>query len=462
MADQTTSSNEQATDSQRSPGPSGKATLLAGGAFVLLVGLLIGASLWLFAGLTALAAVIVNRFLANLWSRCVVAKRLGGDVEVRQGDQISVGIELHNTSRIPVLWLLAEDVLPPRAILFTPPALEVQGERLQIFMLWPNQKRVIEYKIKCNRRGHYQIGPMVLETGDVMGLFRRFSLGAEPSYVTVLPKIVPLDAYDIASRRPMGEIRMRDNLFEDPTRLRGIRRWQTGDPMRRVHWAATARTGILHSKVYEPSSIAGATVILDMHVDSNPIRHEPVRGDLAVMAAAGIARALHEVSQPVGLVSNGRDAADRIRTQGWVGDYRVRDQAKRQAADAVENDRMRPINLSADRGPGQLQEIRSTLARLERSDALTLPELLIEVEGQLSRETTLLFIVQEATEDDLAAIIGLARQGAAVAVIINTLEVDQYLDLAGPLIAMRIPTYHLTDEQSIRGICQQVNLTAIT
>ncbi len=58
---------------------------------------------------------------------------------------------------------------------------------------------------------------------------------------------------------------MRENVMDDPTRLRGIRRWQPGDPMRSVHWAATARTGMLHSKVYEPSSIAGATLILDFH-----------------------------------------------------------------------------------------------------------------------------------------------------------------------------------------------------
>ena len=39
----------------------------------------------------------------------------------------------------------------------------------------------------------------------------------------VYPKVVPLSGYDIASRRPIGEIRMTHRLFEDPTRIAGVR-----------------------------------------------------------------------------------------------------------------------------------------------------------------------------------------------------------------------------------------------
>ena len=54
-------------------------------------------------------------------------------------------------------------------------------------------------------------------------------------------------------------------LFEDPTRLAGVRLFQQGDPLNRVHWRATARTGQLHSRVYENSRVAGASLLLDFH-----------------------------------------------------------------------------------------------------------------------------------------------------------------------------------------------------
>src|SRR5207302_1065419 len=82
-----------------------------------------------------------------------------------------------------------------------------------------------------------------------------------------------------------------------------------GDPLNRVHWRATARTGQLHSKIHEPSTLSGATVLLDFHQAGYHARGEPFRSELAVVAAVSLANAVYEMGQQVGLVTNGRDAA---------------------------------------------------------------------------------------------------------------------------------------------------------
>ncbi|QDV82221.1 DUF58 domain-containing protein [Planctomycetes bacterium TBK1r] len=445
-------------DPHASSGPGAGLSLIAAVAAVLLLGLAFGGSLWVLAAIVAAAVIFINRFLALTWTQCSIATREGGDAELKIGDSLKVKVSVTNTSKVPVFWLLVEDLIPRWATIHTPPTLDVQGDRIKVLLMWPGQTRHLDYTIQCNRRGYFQIGPTVLETGDLMGLYRRYRLGTHPQYLTVLPKTVELDDYEIASRRPMGEIRMRDNVMEDPTRLRGIRRWEPGDPMRRVHWSATARTGVLHSKVYEPTSIAGATLVLDMHTETNPTQHEPIRTDLAITAAFSIASSLHDQSQPFGFITNGRDAADRIRTDGWIGDHRVRDQAKQSATMLDKNDRLRPVVLDASRGAVHLQQLRTTLARLERSDGMTLAELLNETESRISNETTLIAILQQATPDALSTLIGFARRGKAVAAIINTLDINDYSALAGPLIAANIPTFHLADEQSIRSLCREVNL----
>ena len=33
------------------------------------------------------------------------------------------------------------------------------------------------YQLECNRRGFYQVGPLVMETGDLFGLHRRLRVG---------------------------------------------------------------------------------------------------------------------------------------------------------------------------------------------------------------------------------------------------------------------------------------------
>ncbi|MEM1070063.1 MAG: DUF58 domain-containing protein [Planctomycetota bacterium] len=438
--------------------PTPKFAIITAICALLLFGMISGAALWMMVAIAAGLLIALNYFLTNTWATATRSSRRGGDAELAIGSDFEVELSLTNGSKVPVLWLLVEDLLPSKAMSYDPPTLDVRGDRVRVLMLWGNETRKLTYNIACNRRGYFQVGPTILETGDMMGLFRRYRVGNQPQYVTVLPKVVPLTSYEIGSRRPIGEIRMRENIMDDPTRLRGIRQWEPGDPMRSVHWAATARTGTLHSKVYEPSSIIGATLILDLHQSTTPKHHEPVRSDLAITAAASIATALHESNEPVGMATNARDAADRIRQEGWKGDHRVRGQAQAAASMLDASERLRPIIQPPSRGPLHLKEIIRTLARLERTDGLTLSELLVECESQLSAETTLLVILQKATPDTIAALIGLERRGRAVAVIINTHDINDYSAIAGPLIAARIPTFHLASDEAIMDVCRQTLL----
>ncbi|QDT12608.1 DUF58 domain-containing protein [Planctomycetes bacterium K23_9] len=438
--------------------PSPSFAIFAGICALLLCGMLFGASLWILAAISAGGVLLVNKFVSATWAQSTVASRQNIPSEIKVGSLLDVKLQVTNTSRIPIFWILVEDLLPRWAVQFDPPTLAVEGDRIKVLLLWPGETKDLEYQIRCNRRGYFQIGPTVLETGDLMGFYRRYRVGSDPQYVTVLPEIRQLGAYEIGSRRPIGEIRMRDNVMDDPTRLRGIRRWQPGDPMRSVHWAATARTGTLHSKIYEPSSIAGATLVLDLHESTNPQHNEPFRSDVAITAAASIAAWLHESGEPFALASNGRDAADRIRTEGWVGDHRVRGEATAAVEMLSESDRRRPVLIESGRGPVHLKQMIRTLARLERTDALKLSELLVESESRLSAETTVLIILQQATPETIASIVSLSRRGRAVAVIINTHDINDYSSIAGPLIACNIPTHHLSTKESIADVCRKATL----
>ncbi len=132
-------------------------------------------------------------------------------------------------------------------------------------MLRSRGRQTIFYQLKCNRRGYHQIGPLVVETGDLFGLHRRYRVLTSPHFLLVYPEVVPLEGFELASRRPIGEVRISHRLYEDPTRIAGVRRYEAGDPLNRIHWRATARTGQFHSKIYEPSCIVGATLLLDFH-----------------------------------------------------------------------------------------------------------------------------------------------------------------------------------------------------
>src|SRR5208283_2750157 len=107
-------------------------------------------------------------------------------------------------------------------------------------------------------------------------------------------------------------------------------------------------------------------------------KHEPYRSELAVMAAASIAHAIYEMGQQIGLVTNGRDAVDRIRQEGRDYDLRSRKAARRAAEMLDRSDRLQPLMVETRRGPEQLLLILESLARVELTDGLNFTQLIAE------------------------------------------------------------------------------------
>lgn len=427
----------------------------AGALLLLLIALVFNLGLLAYAMYALLGVMLVSRFLARVWAESLSAKRECNRLSANVGDSVAVVITVENTGKLPIAWLLLEDLLPRAALIHDPPNLLVTGRRVQLSMLKSRGRTSLLYQLQCNRRGYYQLGPLVLETGDLFGLHRRYRVATEPHFLLVYPEVVPLEGFDLASKRPIGEVRMTYRLYEDPTRIAGVRLYQPGDPLNRVHWRATARTGQLHSKVYEPSTVAGSTILLDFHQASHDSRHEPMRSELAVTCAASLANAVYEMGQQIGLVTNGRDAADRIRQEGWDYDIRTRDAARRAASMLEHSDRLQPVVVPTRRGPEQLMRILDSLARVELTDGLTLPQLVGESIGRMPRDATVVAILPAVTAEVAITLGNLMRRGFAVTAILNLYEEYDFAEASGPLLAQGIETRHLKDRSRIVTICQR-------
>jgi uncharacterized protein (DUF58 family) len=425
-----------------------------GAVLLLVVALVFKLGLLAYAMYALLGVMLVSRFLARTWSENLDAQRECNRLTANVGEDVAVVITVEHRGRLPVAWLLVEDLLPRHALIYSPPSLQVMGRRLQLAMFTRGGRKTMFYQLRCHRRGYYQIGPLVIETGDVFGLHRRYHVATEPHFLLVYPEVRPLEGFDIASRRPIGEVRMSYRLFEDPTRVAGVRRYEAGDPLNRINWRATARTGILHSKVYETSTVAGATIVMDFHRDSFAARHEPMRSELAVTAAASLANAVYLMGQQTGLVTNGRDAADRIRTEGWDFDIRTRGAAQAAAGMREASDRLRPLVVDTRRGENQLMRILEVLARVELTDGLDFSQLITETASRLPRDATVVAILTEVSEATAVALGNLRRRGFAVTALVNVYEDRDYAEAAGKLIAERVDVRHLRDDAAVTEICR--------
>jgi len=421
---------------------------------LLAIGIAFQMGLLVYAMYVLLGVMLVSRYLAREWVEKITAVRECSRLTAQIGDKVAVVVNIMNAGKLPVPWLIVEDSVPKEALAQRPPRLSLDGKRINILQLGAKARKSLLYQVTFLMRGYYQIGPLLLESGDLFGLHRRFRLETKPHFVLVFPKVVPLQGYDLASRRPIGEVRLMHRLFEDPTRIAGVREYQRGDPLNRVHWRATARTGALHCKTYEPSCIAGVTLLLDFHRAVYSPRSEPHRSELAVTAAASLANAVYQIGQQIGFVTNGRDAADRILQEGFRHEFRTRSLALDTAKMRDQSDRLRPVVVDTRRGPEQLVRILEALARLELTEGLTFPQLLVEATSRLPRDATVVAILPAASPETAIALGSLKRRGYAVTAILVTYDDDGDAPASmGRLMAEGIDVRHVESEAGIGSVC---------
>ncbi|MCI0359193.1 MAG: DUF58 domain-containing protein, partial [Planctomycetaceae bacterium] len=194
----------------------------AGVILLLAIAVVFDLGLLAYAMYVLVAVMLVSRFLTRRWTESLSAARECNRLEAEIGQTVAVVVTLQNKGNLPIPWVLVEDLLPREALIYDPPRLRVAGRRVNLSLLRSRSRKSINYQLTPTRRGYYQIGPLVLETGDLFGLHRRYRVATEPHFLLVLPKVIPLAGYEVSSKRPIGEVRMSYRLYEDPTRISGV------------------------------------------------------------------------------------------------------------------------------------------------------------------------------------------------------------------------------------------------
>jgi uncharacterized protein (DUF58 family) len=138
-----------------------------------------------------------------------------------------------------------------------------------------------EYHLRSGKRGQFTIGPVTAEFTDPFGLsLHRHSID-DGDTLTVTPAAVELPSTGLAGARGNDGItatRTRANPSDDDVMTREYRH---GDPMRRVHWPATARHGALMVRQEESVTTPEATVILDHRFGAHSSGYGSVFGSQA-------------------------------------------------------------------------------------------------------------------------------------------------------------------------------------
>ncbi|MCL4369290.1 MAG: DUF58 domain-containing protein [Chloroflexi bacterium] len=265
---------------------------------------------------TVSLALLMAAGLARVWNRyCFARLEYRREITPQRafiGEELELTTEVVNRKLLPLAWLEVEDEFPDELVLksnATSPSHRARRYYLTNLLALRWYERVRRrHRLQCTARGHFLLGPVHMRSGDIFGLAMNEKEWEAPDYVLVYPKVVPIAALGLPSVHPFGDMRIRQQLFEDPLRTVGVRPYAYGDSMRRVHWKATARTQELQVKLYEATTTLRLIVFLNMNTFGPHWwwhAQDPATLELAITVAASVANWGIEQGYQVGLYANG-------------------------------------------------------------------------------------------------------------------------------------------------------------
>jgi uncharacterized protein (DUF58 family) len=132
-------------------------------------------------------------------------------------------------------------------------------------------------------------------------------LAGEEGELLVYPRLFSLPEVAPGWQQSLGDQRSVDFRFADPLLVAGLRDYQPGDPLRRINWIVSARTGSLKANIWEGSAQVRSLVCLETSsLAASP--WDSATGDLAfellVSAAASMICRLADRSGEVGFLSD--------------------------------------------------------------------------------------------------------------------------------------------------------------
>lgn len=131
--------------------------------------------------------------------------------------------------------------------------------------LLPFKEKKYSFELECKYRGYYEIGIKSVELEDFLGIFRLNYKSFETKYITVYPKIIYLDRFQLKTNFISETQSVLDNRFEDMSTISDIRKYVSGDSFKKIHWKLTAKTNELMVKTFQSTTETNAIIILDLH-----------------------------------------------------------------------------------------------------------------------------------------------------------------------------------------------------
>jgi uncharacterized protein (DUF58 family) len=281
-------------------------TLATGSLGLLLVGIFYDSEAAYFMCAALWAVMLVSFVSSRVSVRAFSWRREVAD-RVFEDEPFAVTLEITNRSPFPLFMVKVADGFPVHVV-------PVDNASFLLPVLWPGERAELRYRARAAKRGIFPLGPLQVSVSDPFGVFPRVAQVSLPGEAMVFPRPLELSA-DLGQ----GGLELRGAISGERSRAMeagldfyGIRPYQPGDDLRRIHWPATAHHGRLVVIEFERGTSGAITVALDTREGSEFGSGLHTTLETGVKAAASL---LHWVLTNEGVGALALDSAAGVRWQ---------------------------------------------------------------------------------------------------------------------------------------------------
>jgi uncharacterized protein (DUF58 family) len=233
---------------------------------VIVAGALLGAGGLLFAGLLMGMVLALRSVWSRYGLRSLEYERHVSAHRVLWGERIDLDLVVRNGKPLPLPWLQIDDTITHGA--------EIVGRKLthssqrgfdvlrETWSIGWFERVTRRLQIVGTRRGSYRFISAELRVADLFARTHRSEERALSTSYRVVPRIVTVRS--AVTNSPLGSVKATKGPYEEPSLFAGVRPYQPGDQLRRVHWKATARLGVPVSRRYDPAREREVLIAVDM------------------------------------------------------------------------------------------------------------------------------------------------------------------------------------------------------
>lgn len=227
--------------------------------FFAIVAILINTPILFYMGTALIATIAASRLQAWLSVRGLRFKREAPDA-IKVGDVVTITLSVWSERKLRRPLITVADALPENLVF---------GDKTVSTPIAPAFDIPIrtQYRFRPLRRGVFRWDGIEAVGTDALGLVVMSKVyETEPVELTVLPRPIPIQV-DLPVARGWGISEAESGQSRGAgLEPRGVREYSSGDSLRHIHWASTARRNQVLVKEFEAGSHTAASIVIQRTV----------------------------------------------------------------------------------------------------------------------------------------------------------------------------------------------------